>query len=96
MEKVYLNENRFNKSKKKVLTTGIAVLVIGLIIVGAGIFRVIKSNNMKVPNMNSDDWYESKTSKMQTKSSGMFMIIPGIFVTSVGAMIILSKNKEKF
>ena len=83
----YLNEEQYNKSNKKVKVIGIIIILIGLCLIAGGIFNIIESSKIQVPKMEEEGWFESSSSQMQKKALGMFMIIPGTFLSIVGCMV---------
>lgn len=86
-KKELLNEEEYQKNNKKVKTAGIIVLLLGVFIIVAGIICVISANFMEVPPMGDANWFDASSAQMGRNSLGMFLIIPGIFVTAVGCMI---------
>ena len=42
---------------------------------------------MQIPDMGASDWFDKSSAQMGKTAAGMFMIIPGIFVTIVGCMV---------
>lgn len=86
-EKEYLNEERYEKSNKKVKIIGTIIILIGLCLIGFGIYTLIQAHNMEIPEMGASDWFNKSSNQMGKEASGMFMILPGIFVLLVGCMI---------
>ena len=85
--KEYLNEEEYKKVNKKVKTAGLVVLLLGVCLLISGILVVFSASFMKVPSMGDPNWFDASSAQMGRSSLGMFMIIPGIFVTVVGCMI---------
>lgn len=91
-----LNEEKYQKTRKKIKLTGVIIMVIGLCLLVAGIYVLISANKMSVPPMGDSQWWDASSAKMNRESTGAFMIIPGIFLTIVGAMIrfIVANRRE--
>ncbi len=86
-EKEYLNEERYKRSNRKVKIIGTIIILIGLCLIGFGIYTLIQAHNMQIPEMGASDWFSKSSNQMGKEATGMFMIIPGIFVTIVGCMV---------
>ena len=87
-KKEYLNEEEYQKNNKKVKIAGTIIIAIGLCIICAAVYTLISASKMNVPSSMWDpDWFEYSTAQMEKESTGMFMLIPGIFVTVVGCMV---------
>lgn len=86
-EKEYLNEEKYKKANKKVKVIGIIIMLIGLSLIGFGIYTIITANKIEVPNMGDPNWYSISSNQMGKQATGGFMIIPGIFLTVVGLMV---------
>ncbi len=87
MENKYLNEEQYQKANRKIKIAGTIVIVLGLALLGFGIYTLIMSNKIVEPSMTSSNWFSVSSSKMKMQSMGMFMVIPSIFVIIVGCMI---------
>ena len=87
MENKYLNEEQYQKANRKIKIAGTIVIVLGLALLGFGIYTLIMSSKIVEPSMNSSNWFSVSSSKMKMQSMGMFMVIPSIFVIIVGCMI---------
>ena len=87
MENKYLNEEQYQKANRKIKIVGTIVIVLGLALLGFGIYTLIMSNKIVEPSMTSSNWFSVSSSKMKMQSMGMFMVIPSIFVIIVGCMI---------
>ena len=85
--KEYLSEENYQNTNKKVKMAGMIVMLIGVTLLCLGIYFLIRSSNMSVPKMGSENWFDASSAKMGMESRGMFMLIPGIFVTIVGVML---------
>ena len=85
--KEYLSEENYQRMNKKVKLVGIIIMLLGLCLIAFGIYFLVVSSKMSVPDMRSDNWFEASSAQMSMHSRGMFMIIPGIFLTIVGAMV---------
>lgn len=72
----YLNEKRYQKTNRSVKIVGTIISLIGLALLGIGIYFAVTSFKEDVI-----------TDAMSKRSLGMFLIIPGVFVTVVGCMI---------
>ena len=86
-EQEYLNEERYKKSNRKVKIIGTIIILIGLTLIGFGIYTLIEAHNMQIPEMGASDWFDKSSNQMGKEASGMFMILPGIFVLVVGLMV---------
>ena len=82
-----LSEESYQNANKKVKLIGIIIMILGLLLIAGGIYFIISASNMQVPNIGSSNWFNASSSQMQTKSNGIFMIIPGIFLTIVGIIV---------
>ncbi|MBQ6282313.1 MAG: hypothetical protein IJK66_02100 [Bacilli bacterium] len=87
MENKYLSEEQYQKANRKIKIAGTIVIVLGLALLGFGIYTLIMSNKIVEPSMTSSNWFSVSSSKMKMQSMGMFMVIPSIFVIIVGCMI---------
>lgn len=83
----YLNEENYQKTKGKIKLVGIIIMILGLCLIAGGVYFLISANKMNGPEMGSSNWFEVSSAKMSRQSSGAFMIIPGIFLSIVGAMV---------
>ena len=87
-KKEYLSEEEYQKNNKKVKIAGTIIIAIGLCIICAAVYTLISASRMNVPDSMWDpNWFEYSTAQMEKESTGMFMLIPGIFVTVVGCMV---------
>lgn len=86
-EREYLDEEKYQKSNRKVKIIGTIIILIGLCLIGFGIYTLIGAHNIEVPEMGDSNWYSVSSRQMGKTASGMFMILPGIFVTIVGCMV---------
>ncbi len=88
MDQKYLNEEQYLKTNKKIKLVGVIIIIIGLALIGTGAYFVLQAAMVKTPKMAIDNnWFEVSRSKMTTGSLGLFLIMPGIFVTAVGCMV---------
>lgn len=83
----YLNEERFQKNNKKVKIAGILVMILGLCLVGAGIYIHIAASQMEIPPMGASNWFEAKTAQSHKEFLGTAMLMFGVFITIVGCMV---------
>ena len=82
-----LNEERYQETRKKIKLVGIIIMIIGLCLLAGGIYTVISASKMSIPEMGSANWFEASSTKMNRESTGAFMIIPGIFLSLIGAIV---------
>ena len=80
----YLNENNYQNINNKIKLVGIIVLILGIIIIGVGIFLIISANNMNVPKMGDPDWFDLSKSQSSNRFAGIAVCMLGVFVTFVG------------
>lgn len=77
----YLNEERYQKTNKGIKVVGIIIMLIGLALLGVGIYRLATAPSISVTNI------QDNMSNMAKRSSAMFILIPGIFLTILGGII---------
>ena len=82
-----LNEENYQRTKKTIKIVGLIIMVVGLCLLAGGIYMVISASKMEVPSMGASNWFEASSAKMDRESTGAFMIIPGIFLSIVGAIV---------
>ena len=87
MDNKYLNEESYEKANKKVKIVGTIIILIGLALLGFGIYTLVMASKIVEPSMSSSDWFSISSGKMRMESTGMFMVIPSIFVIIVGCMV---------
>ena len=92
----YLNEEKYQRTRKKIKLVGIIIMMFGLCLIAGGVYFLISAKHMSVPEMGSSSWFEASSAKMDRQSTGAFMIIPGIFLSIVGAMVrfIVANQRE--
>ncbi len=83
----FLNEENYQNTNKKIKVIGLIIMVLGLLLIAGGVYFIINANKMQVPAMGDSNWFAASTNQMHTKSSGIFMILPGIFLTIVGLIV---------
>ena len=91
-----LSEENYQKTNKKVKLCGIIIMSLGLCLVIGGIIALISASRMDIPSMSDPNWYDASSMKMHRQSTGAFMIIPGIFLSIVGASVrfIIANRRE--
>ena len=95
-EKEYLNEERYKKSNWKVKIIGTIIILIGLSLIGFGIYTLVEAHNMQIPEMGASDCFDKSRNQRGKETTGMFMILPGIFVTIVGLIVrFLIENRRE-
>lgn len=87
MNNKYLNEEQYQKANKKVKLVGLIILLVGLVLIGFGIFKIIQSNNMNVPKMTESNWFETSKSKNETNFAGIALIMFGVFISFIGCTV---------
>ena len=87
MDNKYLNEETYQKVNKKVKIAGTIIIILGLALLGFGIYTLVMASKIVEPNMSDSNWFNVSSSKMKMESMGMFMVIPSIFVIIVGCMV---------
>lgn len=95
-EKEYLNEEKYKEANKKVKIIGVIIIIAGLSLISLGVYTIVKANAMPIPEMTDHNWYDQSSAQMGKQATGMFMILPGIFITMVGLMIrfIIGNRRE--
>ena len=83
----YLSEENYEKTSKKIKIAGIIIMLLGLALIVLGIYNLISANKIVEPSLGSSDWFSVSSAKMDRQSTGMFMLIPGIFLLAVGSMV---------
>ena len=69
-----LSEESYQEANNKVKLIGLIIMLLGLALVGGAIYLLVNANNATV-------------SEMKMHSNGMFMLIPGIFLTILGTIV---------
>ena len=87
MEDKYLNEENYQKANMKIKIAGTIVILLGLALLGFGIYTLVMASKIVEPSMSDSNWFNVSSSKMRMQSTGMFMVIPSIFVIMVGCMV---------
>ena len=87
MDDKYLNEESYQKANKKVKIAGAIIIILGLALLGLGIYTLVMASKIVEPSMSDPNWFNVSSSKMKMESTGMFMVIPSIFVIIVGCMV---------
>ncbi len=85
--KEYLTEERYQKTNKKVKIAGIIVILIGLGMIGFGVYNLIMANSIEVPKTGSLNWFEMSSAKSQQTGIGGALCLFGGFITIVGCLI---------
>lgn len=86
-QKEYLNEEEYQKTNRRIKIAGIVVLLIGLGLLGFGIYSIIMANSVKVPNMGDANWFNMKSEQSHQQFTGIFLCMAGIFVSILGCVI---------
>ncbi|MBR2753976.1 hypothetical protein IKF28_02180 [Candidatus Saccharibacteria bacterium] len=86
-QKEYLNEEKYQKNNKKIKIAGIIVLLIGLGLIGFGIYNLILANSIKVPSMDDPNWFDMEAEQDSQKFTGLSLCMFGVFVLIVGCII---------
>lgn len=87
MKEELLSEENYQKANQKIKVIGVIIMILGLLLIAGGTYFVITSSHMETPEMTSSNWFNAVTSKNHMKTDGIFMIIPGVFLTALGAMV---------
>ena len=87
MDDKYLNEESYQKANKKVKIAGAIIIILGLALLGFGVYTLVMASKIVEPSMSDSNWFNVSSSKMKMESTGMFMVIPSIFVIIVGCMV---------
>ena len=84
-----LDEEKYKKAAKALKIAAIVVIVIGLCLIGFGVFNIVKANNMVIPKMDEGGWYDAKASQSSTQFAGEALCMFGVFITiGVGGMLL--------
>ena len=83
----YLSEENYQKANKKVKTAGIIILLIGLSMLGFGVYTIITAKSMSVPNMGEPNWFEMSSAQSDKEFTGTALCIFGFFITFVGCIV---------
>lgn len=81
----YLSEEQYQKTNRSVKIVGTIISIIGVVMVVVGIYIVATSLKMELSH-----------DAISKPSLGMFLVIPGIFLTVVGCMVrfVLGNRRE--
>ncbi len=92
----YLSEKNYDETSKKIKIAGYIIMGLGFVLIILGIYFLISAGKIQEPSMTSSDWFSVSSSKMHRESTGMFMLIPGIFLTVTGVMVrFVMANQKK-
>ena len=83
----YLTEERYNKANKKIKFAGVIILLVGLAIIGFGVYMLIVANSMSIPKMGEPNWFDMSSAQSSKQFTGGALCIVGFFVTVVGCMV---------
>ena len=83
----YYEEQMHEDAKYKIKKAGKFVIFIGILLFAFGLYFVITAKDIPEPGMSDPNWFQVRKEKADRESLGMFMIIPSIFITSVGCML---------
>lgn len=83
----YLTEERYNKANKKIKLAGVIILLVGLAIIGFGVYMLIVANSMSIPKMGEPNWFDASSAQSSKQFAGGALCIVGFFVTVVGCIV---------
>ena len=86
-QKEYLNEEKYQKTNKKIKIAGIIVLLIGLGLIGFGIYNLIMANSIEVPKMGNPGWFDAAAEQSHQQFAGTFLCMIGVFTLAIGCII---------
>ncbi len=83
----YLTEEEYNKTNKKIKFAGVIILLVGLTLIGFGIYMFIAANSMSIPKMGEPNWFEMSSAQSRKQFTGNALCMVGFFVTVIGCMV---------
>jgi hypothetical protein len=69
-QKEYLNEEKYQKANAKIKIAGNIVLLIGLGLIGFGIYNLVAANSKEVPKMSDSGWLDTAAEQVQQQFTG--------------------------
>jgi hypothetical protein len=92
----YLNENNYQKLEKGLKIWAIIFILLGIVVLGLGIYQIIKANNMNIPQMSDSNWFEASEKQNQIKFLGIVLCMFGVFITfGIGGTILTIAYRRK-
>ena len=86
-QKEYLNEENYQRANKKIKFAGVIILLIGLGLIGFGIYTIIIAKSMAVPKMGDPNWFDMSKAQSSKQFTGTALCMFGFFITIVGCMV---------
>ena len=74
--------------KKKLRYLWVFVLIVGIIIGVIGLTKIIGAQNMQVPEMGEDGWFDARTNQTTSTGLGFFLTFFGFVFVGIGGTII--------
>ena len=90
MENLSEEKNRIEKIK----TMTNIIICVGVFILVIGIYFIVKSNQIVEPPLSDSTWYEISSKKINNHSTGVYMLMTGIFVAVCGIIIRFFNRKQ--
>lgn len=86
-ENIYLNEERYKKTKKHIKIAGLFIIMIGFVLIMFGALKIGQANSIQVPDMMESNWFEQSSLKHSTEFSGIAMTMFGSFIMVNGFIV---------
>jgi hypothetical protein len=104
MEREYLNEKSYSKTRKGLILVGILIILIGTTFGGYNIYKANQQSKVAesivTPKPGAEGWFDSAVNKQQlkfesSKNIAMMGITPIVFSLIIGGMCIFWANQRK-
>ena len=86
-QKELLTEAKYQEVNKAIKIVGIVVLLVGLGMIGFGVYNLIGAGSMDVPKMGDPEWFDKSSSQSEQQFLGTALCMFGVFVSVVGCLI---------